>query len=134
MYKLDVAARMQVRRQLMAATLALLGMGTAQSISAADTQLGVTLGAGRSDNIKRTATNPIDETIASLGVDAAYFQDSKRLYVNILGDLSYLDYLDDTYEREVVGNADAQLNLRQAASSGYLKITLDKFEAIRLCR
>jgi hypothetical protein len=99
------------RSPLFASALA-LGLGVMQNVSATDTQFGVTLGVGETDNIRRTPTDPMDETIASVGVDASIFQDAKHLYVDVLADLSYLDYLNNTYEREVVGNLDAQLNLR----------------------
>jgi hypothetical protein len=98
-------------RELLVSLLS-FGVVVSNSAFADDTQLGVTLGAGQSDNIARTATNPIDETIASVGVDAAYFRDSKHLFVDVLADLTYLDYLENTFDREVVGNADAKLNLR----------------------
>jgi hypothetical protein len=112
MRKLEVATSSRLRPQWIIAAFVLYSFGAAQSISAADTQLGVTVGAGQSDNIKRTATDPIDETIFSVGADAAYFRDSKHLYADVLADLSYLDYQNNTFDHEVVGNADAQFKVR----------------------
>jgi hypothetical protein len=89
-----------------------MGSLSAGLSSATESQFGVTLGAGQSDNIRRTPTDPLDETIGSFGVDADVYSNTKHTYVNVLADLSYLDYINNTYDREVVGNADAQFTLR----------------------
>jgi len=68
-------------------------------------------GVGSSDNITRVAEDEVDETIASLGGQLSWLHESPRLYADVLGDIAYLDYLDDTYDSEVTGNFVGALTL-----------------------
>jgi hypothetical protein len=70
----------------------------------ADLDYRVSVGAGHSDNIQRAPVNEIDEDIASAGLRFAFDERTARLRADIVGDLAYYDYLDDTYDSEVVGN------------------------------
>jgi hypothetical protein len=66
-------------------------------------------GVGYSDNITRVVSDHIDETIAAAGLDLSWAEERRRLSADVDVNLDYLDYLDDTYDSEVVGTADAVL-------------------------
>jgi hypothetical protein len=76
----------------------------ANAAGAAELSYGVDVGVGQSDNITRVENDPQDETIASLGAQLRLDHESNRLRANVTSRLEYLDYLDDTYESELVGN------------------------------
>jgi len=76
----------------------------ASTASAAEVSYGAYLGMGYTDNITRVPTDPIDETIASIGGQFRLAQQSKRLEADIVTRLEYRNYLDNTYDSEVVGN------------------------------
>jgi len=61
-------------------------------------------GAGHSDNITRVAADEVDETIARAGAKFSFGQTGTRVQTDLVGDLAYYDYLDDTYDSEVLGN------------------------------
>lgn len=71
----------------------------------AELDYSVDAGVGHSDNISRVSTNEIDETIATAGIDLTWDVSRPRLEGDATVDLSYFDYLDDTYGSEVVGTA-----------------------------
>lgn len=64
----------------------------------------VSLGAGHSDNIGRTEVNEDGEGIAAAGLRFSLDRQSERLQAEAVGNLSYVDYLDNTYDSEVLGN------------------------------
>src|SRR5690606_8819583 len=74
---------------------------------------GLTAGIGHTDNVARTVEGEIDETIATLGaaLDAAY--ESRRIRAQLATQLNYLDYIDDTFDSELLGNlvAGAELDI-----------------------
>ncbi len=76
----------------------------------ADIDYSVEAGVGHSDNLTRVATDEVDETIATAGLDLTWEETRRRLDADVTINLDYFDYLDDTYESEVVGTADANLN------------------------
>lgn len=78
-------------------------------VHAAEVAYGVNAGVGQSDNIHRTATDEVDETIGTVGVYFGLKQESRRFTTNLFGDFSYLDYLDNTYDNEVVGSFGGEL-------------------------
>lgn len=83
------------------------------SALAADFDYEAQVGLGQSDNIRRTDTSKEDETIATAGTRFSVDQRSPRLEADLVGDLSYYEYLDDTYDSEVIGNfaGDARFGL-----------------------
>lgn len=91
-----------------ACALLALPAGTA---SAAELEYGFEIGAGTSDNITRVPVNETDETIATAGIDLSFVQDGRRVDADIQLDLSYFDYLDNTYDSEVFGSVQAELRL-----------------------
>ena len=96
----------------------------------AEVRVGVETGIGHSDNISRVSADPIDETIATIGLDLRFVDQGPRLNSNLAADLSYLSYLDDTYDEEVVGylNGDFTFGLVPGRLEWYLE---DRFGQAR---
>jgi len=70
---------------------------------AVDAEYGVNAGFGTTDNITRVAADEVDESMATVGAFIKLNQESTRLHANLAGNFSYLDYLDDTYDDDVIG-------------------------------
>jgi hypothetical protein len=92
------------RRRARLAIAAAILLALASGASAQELEYRLSLGGGHSDNIRRTATNEIDEDIASAGLQFSYDARTPRVEADVVGDIAYYDYLDDTYDSEVVGN------------------------------
>jgi hypothetical protein len=75
----------------------------------ADLTYEVEAGVGHSDNITRVETEKVDETLATIGANVEWMERTRRLEADVLVDLDYVEYLDDTYDGEVLGTADANL-------------------------
>ncbi|MDJ0941250.1 MAG: outer membrane beta-barrel protein [Woeseiaceae bacterium] len=75
----------------------------------------VRTGAGRSDNIARTETGELDETIGIAGLALDYEYTSRGFEVDINGDVEYRRYIDETFDDDSYGaaNVDLQFNLVQ---------------------
>lgn len=86
-------------------------LASAVGLARADVSYGVEAGVGYSDNITRVDVAETDETIGTLGLDLSWFEDTRRLDADVFADLSYFEYLDDTFESEVVGMADGFVSL-----------------------
>lgn len=71
---------------------------------AANYEYQLTAGAGHSDNIRRTATNEVDENVARAGLQFSADQRTSRLDADVIGNVAYYDYLDNTYDAELLGN------------------------------
>jgi hypothetical protein len=72
----------------------------------------VSTGIGHSDNINRVEEGAIDETLASAGLVLDWTKTSRRISGDAQVNVSYVEYLEDTYEGEVLGSAAGNLNLR----------------------
>src|SRR5688572_18555996 len=86
-----------------------LGLAAAAALAAtatdaATTSYGLGAGVGQSDNIARTSTNEQSETQASAGLDFSIAETGGRLRGTAAADLAFIDYLDDTFDSEVLGN------------------------------
>lgn len=77
----------------------------------ADISASAEAGVGYSDNITRVADNEIDETIGTVGLDLAWRERTRRIRGNALVDLSYFEYVDNTYDSEIVGTANGTLSV-----------------------
>lgn len=75
----------------------------------ADLTYEVEAGVGHSDNITRVETGEIDETLATIGANVDWSKKTRRFEGDALVNLDYVEFLDDTYDGEVVGTADANL-------------------------
>ena len=76
----------------------------------ADLTYEVEAGVGHTDNITRVETGETDETLATIGTRVDWTEDTRRLAADVFADLDYVEYLDGTYDGEIVGTADADLN------------------------
>lgn len=98
----------QVRRACAAASVAAMAVwAPAQAEVAATAEVG----AGYSDNIGRTATDEANETIGTIGLNLDWREQTRRVRGDATIDLSYFEYLDDTFDSEVVGTGDGSLSL-----------------------
>jgi len=61
-------------------------------------------GAAQSDNVARQPDNPQSETIAIAGLQFSLEEQTRRFEAELVGDLAYNEYLDDTFESEFIGN------------------------------
>lgn len=86
------------------ATLILVCVAGAQRAHAADFAYQANLGLGHSDNIRRTSVNEEDEDIASAGLRFSLGRQSQRLQMDAVGDLAYAEYLNNTFDSELLGN------------------------------
>lgn len=77
---------------------------TLASAVAAEVAYDVSVGIGHSDNIRRTEVNEIDENITSVGTRFSVDHRSSHVRADLVGDLAYAEYLDNTFDSEVLGN------------------------------
>jgi hypothetical protein len=98
---------MSIRRARAVALLALFSAAAAH----ADFQFGFETGVGHSDNITRVPTAEINETIGIAGVDLIWTEMTQRIEADATVNLDYLEYLENTYDGEVLGTADGTLTL-----------------------
>jgi hypothetical protein len=84
--------------------LGLLGLFGACAVQA-DVAYEVSTGIGHSDNISRVDEGAIDETLASAGLMVDWEERTRHISGDALINLSYVEYLDDTYDAEVLGTA-----------------------------
>jgi hypothetical protein len=71
---------------------------------AANFDYDVNLGVGHSDNIRRTPVNQEDEDIAAAGLRFSLDQRTARLQADAVGNFSYAEYLNNTFDSELLGN------------------------------
>lgn len=70
----------------------------------------VEAGAGNSDNITRVEDDEVSETMATAGVTLEWHEARPRLIADVSADANYVEYLDDTYDGEIVGGLDGTLD------------------------
>jgi hypothetical protein len=90
--------------------LLLLG-ATGQAAYAAEFGYSVLAGVGETDNIRRTPQNRESETVGSASLEVGWNEMREHLDGNLSANLTYLDYLQNTYDSEVVGNVLGELRL-----------------------
>jgi hypothetical protein len=66
--------------------------------------MSVSLGAGNSDNVARSATAGTSATLASAGFQISVLQQTRRLRADISGDLAYVNYSKRQFDSEFVGS------------------------------
>ena len=91
----------------------LLLVATLYSASSGSAELDAdfSLGVSHSDNVSRVPTGEVEETIAETGMFLSVVETSRRLDAEVRSDLNYYNYLDNTYDNEVVAAVDAVVNL-----------------------
>jgi len=72
---------------------------------------GVDAGIGESDNVTLAPTDKISQTIATTDVDFAVKEQTRLLDVDAKGDFSYLDYLQNAYNSQLLGRFDGVGNV-----------------------
>lgn len=87
-----------------AAGCALSAAFVAFDASTAAIDFGVNAGVGYSDNINRAAQDEVDEIMAAVGADVFIEQFTRRLSAHLAGSVAYVEYLDETYDNELIGN------------------------------
>ena len=86
-----------------------------RSAANADVAYEVATGVGHSDNISRVESGEIDETLASAGLKLDWRERTRRIEGDAFVDLTYVEYLDDTYDGEVLGTATGNVDFRDRA-------------------
>lgn len=71
---------------------------------AGELSYGAYVGMGHTDNIERVNDDKQAESIASIGAQLSLEHESRRLTTSITSRLEYRDYLDNTFDSEVIGN------------------------------
>ena len=94
---------MNTRKTTIFATMGLLLISAPSVLVAAEYEAEVRAGVGVSDNIGRSPATGVDETIATVGFDFAVTEETRRLDLDIRSNVDYMDYLDDTFDAELVG-------------------------------
>lgn len=79
------------------------------SAARAELQAVAEVGVGYSDNIRRNNANKVDETIGTAGLQLDWDERTRRIDGEATVDLSYFEYLDNTFESEIVGTANGSL-------------------------
>jgi hypothetical protein len=75
----------------------------------ADLDYEVRAGVGHSDNITRVSSNEIDQETANLGARINWLERTRRFDGRAEVDAAYVEYLDDAYDSEIIGNGDVAL-------------------------
>ena len=119
-------------RALVAATLTMT-----TSAALADLGWSVSVGAANTDNANRVETGEVDDTIATAGAAVEYTHESRRVQASLEGSGTYLEYLDDTFDGDFLGNVDASLVLGivperflWTVEDTYGQITVNLFEPV----
>jgi hypothetical protein len=106
---------MRVRLFLPALLLPVMALAAATDSQPADSvtpKSGTTLdyalrmGVGGSDNVERTTTDAHDESLAATQLDLNFDTGTRRVKAQATADLTYLKYLQHTYDDDLVGRAD----------------------------
>lgn len=98
---------MKTREVFLVPAAVALAFACQKTALAVDLAYEASLAAGHSDNIRRTATQEQEEDIAAAGLNFSLDHVSSRVKARALGDLAYHEYLDDTYDSDLMGNVAA---------------------------
>jgi hypothetical protein len=97
------------RRSTIALLAGTFAMGCT-TVAFAELTYTVDVGAGNSDNITRVADDEVSETMATAGLALEWQETRRRLNADVSVDADYVEYLDDTYDGEIVGGLDGTLD------------------------
>ncbi|MGD9597456.1 MAG: hypothetical protein AB7G76_03675 [Steroidobacteraceae bacterium] len=87
-----------------AAWLVLAGAASAQGID-----LGITVGAYHTDNVRRTDIDEESQTVGELGLRLGIARDAGRFTSHVNANLAYRKFFDDAYDDDLFGGLDARL-------------------------
>lgn len=127
-----------MRAAVRAACVGMLAVGAlGASTASAELLFGAQVGVGHSDNITRVREGEVDETIGTAAVDLAWREQRRRLDLDVVADLAFFEYLDDTYDSEVLGTADATMvfgivpeRITWFVQDSFGQAYIDPFEAV----
>lgn len=74
-------------------------------------QIAADVGVGATDNIERDADDARSEGLASVGLRFSVLRESPRISADMVGDLSYFSFLDNTFDDELVGSVRGSVNV-----------------------
>ena len=94
--------------------VAVTSLALSAPVALADIGWSVESGIKHSDNVTLNDIGEVSDTIASLGGSLSLDRDSRRIQASLIGNGSYRNYLDGTYDDELVGQAAANLLLKLA--------------------
>lgn len=80
---------------------------TGSSAIGADLNSEFSASIGRSDNVLRTDDNQIEETIATVGLEADLLHEGPRLSADVYVNADYIEYVDDAFDSDLEGGATA---------------------------
>jgi len=81
-------------------------------IVAAEVEYEFRLGASRSDNVLRTDVLELESTIMLAGLQLDLQHATRRVEASLVANLEYRNYTDDTFDDEVIGSLNADLELQ----------------------
>jgi len=84
----------------------LVAAAASPMVAFAEIEATVRVGVGYSDNIARTETNKIDETLGTVGLEFAATREEGRLTGRFGADVEYISYFDSTFDDDFYGRAD----------------------------
>jgi hypothetical protein len=126
----STSARLVVRLIIAAGTL-----GIATAAGAQELEYRASLGAGYTDNVRRDPINEVDENLAIANLRFSYNASTRRVEADVLGDIAYHQYLSDTYDPELLGNAYADASFAVVperftwlVSDGFGQVLQDPFQ------
>jgi hypothetical protein len=97
---------------MQAAKAALIALAALPALAGAATvEFAADLGVARTDNIARVATGEQSDTIFTVGTEFSVLHETRRMDADITGRLEWLDYANDTYSSELVGNVAASVRI-----------------------
>jgi len=82
----------------------------APRIALAEFDYTLQVGAMNSDNIGRANDMEVEDTVASGGVIIQFTKEQRRLNISLLAGATYLDYIDDTFDEEILKSLDATVD------------------------
>jgi hypothetical protein len=98
--------RREINKTLAAGLTGLL----AASAARADIAYEASAGIGHSDNITRVDEGKVEENLADIGLRLDWLETARRLNGEARVDLSYVEYLEGTYDGEVLGQANVNVD------------------------
>lgn len=126
----STSARFVASSIVAAAALAIGSQAGAQEL-----EYRASLGTGYTDNVRLDPSNEVDETLALANLRFSYNADTRRVHADVLGELAYHQFLDDTYDPEMLGNvyADASFAIVPERfiwflTDGYGQVLQDPFQ------
>jgi hypothetical protein len=129
----------------LAGVVALILGGGAALAQEQHNEFAVRGGVGYSDNLGRSASNPIDSAFYSVGSTIDYVLTSARTHADVKADLDWVDYQDSAFSSHLWGRMDGNLqyqlvpgrfawtfqnNLGQAAKDPYSAVTSNNTENV----